>query len=107
MAERDYGAMSRADLVSLVRHLEKASFALSHINVEVLLDLNANMRRVKTTHPLHVDANHTFGVIAEEMAELLDEIRGDHAANQRLELIDIATAALRGVEALDAREGRG
>lgn len=52
-------------------------------------------------HGPFADLNHVYGVLAEEMAELLDEARRRHAPRARQELIDIAAAALKAVEQIE------
>lgn len=46
------------------------------------------------------DPNHVYGVLAEEMAELLDEVRCD-GVGLRQELLDVAGAALKAVRQID------
>lgn len=47
-------------------------------------------------HGPFADRNHVFGVLAEEMAEVLDEIRGDGVGFEA-ELYDLVGAALKAI----------
>lgn len=54
-------------------------------------------------HGPFADLNHAYGVLAEEMHEFLEEVRRNHDARARLELIDIAAAAIKAVRQIDER----
>lgn len=69
----------------------------------VMRDLAENTERAKKKHGPHANIMVTLGVLSQEMHELQEAVhsRGERAI--RAELIDVATSALRGVEALDER----
>ena len=47
-----------------------------------------------------------YGVLAEEMAEVLDEVRSNDLKRMRAELLDVAVAAIWGVHSIDKNLGR-
>lgn len=59
--------------------------------------------REDATRPDYHDLYHVYGLLAEEMAELLDEIRRRHqcGANVLAELVDIAMICRRAIEDLE------
>lgn len=67
-------------------------------------DLAENMARAAKKHPgPHANIMVTLGVLSQEMHELQDAVHSREERSIRAELLDVATSALRGVEALDER----
>ena len=50
------------------------------------------------------DPNHAFGVLVEELVEVLEEVRSGDRELLRAELLDIAGAALKAVRQIDRGE---
>ena len=48
----------------------------------------------------YASSHETYGIIAEECAEFLDEVRANDVGNQQKELIDIAVGAIWGLASL-------
>ena len=59
--------------------------------------------RADRTRPAYTTLHEAYGLLAEEMAELLDEIRRRHqcGVNVRSELVDIAMICQRAAEDLE------
>jgi len=51
-------------------------------------------------HGLFVDANHLYGVLAEEVAEVFDEVRGDRTGLEQ-ELWDVIGACMKAIRQIE------
>ena len=69
----------------------------------VMRDLAENTERAKKKHGAHANIMVTLGVLTQEMHELQEAVHSREERAIRAELLDVATSALRGVEALDER----
>lgn len=69
----------------------------------IMRDLAENNERAKKNHGTHANIMVTLGVLSQEIHELQDAVHSREERLIRAELLDVATSALRGVEALDER----
>lgn len=69
-----------------------------------LLDVFVEMDRAAKRYGLPASAAEGYGVLAEEVAEVLDAIRDRNLAAIKLEAIQVAAVALRLAEWVDAQE---
>lgn len=102
---------------SRIAELERQVYQLQQANTRYALEKQARWGllsefrineievavRKAQSRPAFADLNHVYGVLAEEMAELLDEVRRNHAPRARLELYDIAGATLKAILAIEGQ----
>lgn len=110
LQERDYATLLEqynkvvADLKT-ERELQAKTLADVHLRkgTRVLRDLAENTERATKKHGTHANIMVTLGVLSQEMHELQEAVHSREERLIRAELLDVATSALRGVEALDER----
>lgn len=108
LSEAYEGVKRHRDRLQVVNndYLDRARIAEEELKRLRLFRFDDIARAVERAeaHVPFVDLNHAYGVLAEEMSEFLDEVRRNHGARARLELLDIIGPAIKAVKAIERKE---